>query len=94
MLKVPFVRTRSSLSSRLKSPTVTEEAGFRRWRSLHVFGIVPSPLPRNRLTVLPPKLATAASCLLSPLKSLIAKKTGVVPVAYSDVLNETGTLGW
>ena len=50
-------------------------------------------MPSKMETVLSIRLGTARSSFPSPLKSPTATETGVIPVAYSDVVNETEDVG-
>src|SRR5271156_6774863 len=71
MLTLPltlFATARSSLPSRLKSPTASELGPDSTLKSRAVWK-VPSPLPNRMLTFPPSLLATAKSSLPSPLKS-------------------------
>src|SRR5207244_127124 len=76
--------TRSSLRSRLKSPTATQSGPPPSPASKFLAGVkVPSPLPSSTETSLDPPLATARSRWPSPLKSPMATEYGLAPTARS-----------
>src|SRR5262249_58028387 len=74
----------------MKAPTATEW-GRERTRTAGAVTRVPEPLPRRMLTVLLRSLATARSCLPSPLKSPTATATGATPTGTDPAEVKLGT---